>query len=177
MAKQKNKESIQSINLTIPNFPFGDIRVYQNTLINFNSRLDSVVKELVYNQIQVADRPIEPKEEREWCGKGFSWSFSGYQRTLVNGTAVIDLNELLNCVDEPPDAPIPDPAPPTKFSVKTLQNLSSFIATANTDQPIFLTYTRDRFIITVRSWNSNGTRAKNIDFSWTACAQATIIAI
>ncbi len=121
---------------------------------------------------------LRPGEKSLSCRGTASWQFSGNFSTLRFGQATIELNPIWECaISEMWSSALRGKV---FMFVNTLSNLSSFTATANSEDPVFLTYqveTKDietefyphkEIKIHVRSWTASGEVAPFVKFGWNA---------
>ena len=119
--------------------------------------------------------PPPPPLVRTTCEKASVWTLSGSHRTGANGRHSIHLNKFLttDCLDG-------------VDAGTTFGSWPSFIATPESQEPVFVTYTIQAqpsgggffpppldLTVEVFSWQNDGTPAANIPFSWVAIARAS----
>lgn len=126
--------------------------------------------------------PPEP-EVTSACDKTRTWTFSGSHMTGSNGAVDIHLNKFLECIPAAIDGVI--------YS-NFIGSRPHFAATAETDEPVFVTYTirtepleppqGQVFLpqawdvtVSVRTWKHDGTPAPNVEFSWIAIADTASV--
>jgi len=186
------KKLEQSIVFDGNKFPFGEFELRQSVLLCFNRGVNNAETTSVYRQPFVIGRPIEPIEVSESCRRTYSWDFCGFQNTGINGKIQIHLNSFFNCASEPSFTREEFNGIEVR-SAKFLHRLFSFVATANSEEPVFLTYKIEvepavrppdvgnsgiyfersavEVKVTVSSWSHDGRPATNVAISWNACAE------
>lgn len=170
------------VGLSIPS----EIVLREGVFVSLNSAAAGVQAETVFRL-----RPLGvPPQVTSFCNNERTWTFSGSHMTGDNGTVEIYLNKFLDCIPTViRDVVVGQNDLPTVagvFRSNYIGSRPSFIATPESEEPVFLTCAIDARIlqprqsqdffypqalditVKVRSWKHDGTLAPKITFNWIA---------
>jgi hypothetical protein len=172
----------------VPPFPQTYV-TRERAIVEENRDSNLILVESEYRSLQPVNRPPDPIRVTKACGDSGTWRIIGNHTTESNGEKRINLTKFLNCanVDFANSAEL--------MNSNFLGSISLFLATAQSGEPVFLTYELDVssiplpppppggaggvFIpnpaidvnVVVKSWRHDGAPAPSIQFSWMAIGE------
>lgn len=171
-----------TVDFTVHNIPgISEVVLREGALVSLTSAAAEVRVETTYPAISRIPPP--PPRVSTSCEAARTWTLSGRHQTGAVGTVQIKLNKFLDC--------IPGTIEGTFYS-NYLGSVPSFVATAEAEGAVFLSYTvavvavappaGQVFLpqawdvtITVRSWSHDSKAAANIPFTWIAIARTATV--
>jgi hypothetical protein len=154
------------------------IVIHERALVSLNNAASDVQAKTTF-PFPPTQIPPDPPTISTSCAKARTWTFSGQHETGANGKVTIDFSKFLRCVSSAIEG---------AFNSNYI-GLLHFVATPQTARPCFLSFTvianainpppgqtflgQDALdvVVTVETWNQDGTSAPSTTFNWIANAK------